>query len=712
MFTPFRAGSVATKLTVSALAFLVPIVVMATFIVRGYAADITFSQREVYGNRIIQPLVHIAAALPAAAGSNADAAGAARETISQAFDTLLIAHQAVGEELQFTEERLAIRNRSGLDAPTVAARWPEVARELEPDTGEIALFDDILEMIVHAGDTSNLILDPDLDSYYLMDVTLLAVPTVLQNVYEMTAQGTLSATEAAIRHSQLRDAMDRIRASIATAINEDPNFYGELPGIAPALQTALDDYTAAADPLLATLEDGRAGASVQRRALQSAVISLLAATAPFWDSVAEQQNALLETRIATYERDLLVTILLSALAVLLAGTFVAVIGRAITRQAQATEHGLSIAAGKDLTGTIEIAGSDELGRAAHAAQRLVDGLRAFVASLQTQSRDTRTYAQQLSESSTTLMDTTDSVAGSVTELSAAAEEFSRTLEQITANADRQRSHARDTTAHVQNLERTFQTVSTRMEQVTQSAADNSRVSSESVAGVAATIEEVAGITADLKTIGQQVRTAGTAAAGVDTIVSTVRDISDKTALLAMNAAIEAAHAGNQGRGFAVVAQEIRTLASNTAGALKQIETQLNEVRSTIDATVSTATAAESRAERIDQSTKNAQESLGTVTENAAAVVTSIDQIRTTFQEQSQAIHRVQAAMEDVDQLSASVLEAIDEQSRGAAEMVDSITTIKDSIEEVRTVGASIRGIGDTLQSESERMERDVAEYTV
>ena len=709
MFIRLRSTGVGAKLTVSALVFLVPIFVMAGFIVRGYTADITFSQLEVYGNQIIQPLIRVAAALPSAAGGDS-VAEAAREEVTAGFDELLLVDDAVGKALQFTEDRLAIRNRDGLDPTTVAERWPQVAQQLDAETREIPLFDDVLEMIVHAGDTSNLILDPDLDSYYLMDVTLLAVPALLETVYEVTAGETLSATEAAIQHASITATMERIGASIETAINEDANFYGELPGMDAALRTSLQEYTNAGQPLMTALGAVRQGVPFQRSEIRGAARSLLAATPVFWDAVVDQQNALLEKRIATYEGDLLVTILLSVLAVLVAAAIVVLIGRGITRQARATERGLAVAAEKDLTGRIEVFGTDELARAARAAQTLVDGLRSFVGRLQKQSADTRAYAQELAQGSTTLMDTTDSVAGSITELSAAAEEFSRTLEQITGNADRQRERARETTDQVQDLERAYQAAASTMEDVTSAAADNSRVSTESVAVVTATIEEVDGITADLKTIGRQARAAGAASTGVDTIVSTVRDISDRTALLAMNAAIEAAHAGHEGRGFAVVAQEIRTLASNTAAALQQIETQLNEVRSTIDATVTTATAAESRAGRIDQSTKRAQESLGTVTENASAVVSSISHIRATFNEQSQAIQQVQAAMEDVDQLSASVLEAIDEQSRGAAEMVDSITTIKESIEDVRTVGTSISRIGETLTAESATMEREVSEY--
>ena len=198
--TRFR---IRTKLMLSALAFIVPIGTMAGLIVQGYTYDIRFSTLEQYGNRIIAPLMEIAATAVLSAGADGAATGPtateAEQRADRAAEQLRAAHQSVGEDLQFTPAGLALRGRDTLMPPAVITRWEAVKRLTGTARVDATaeFFADVTEMIVHAGDTSNLILDPDLDSYYLMDVTLLGVPALLTGIYSAASTSALSATDAA-----------------------------------------------------------------------------------------------------------------------------------------------------------------------------------------------------------------------------------------------------------------------------------------------------------------------------------------------------------------------------------------------------------------------------------------------------------------------------------------------------------------------------------
>ena len=118
------------------------------------------------------------------------------------------------------------------------------------------LIADIRTMITHAGDTSNLILDPDLDSYYLMDATLLGLPEAQDRVADIMATG-----EAVLRQPYVapqdrqqfavftamlqQEDMERVKVSVETSVREDPNFYGISPTLQERVPPALQDYVTA-----------------------------------------------------------------------------------------------------------------------------------------------------------------------------------------------------------------------------------------------------------------------------------------------------------------------------------------------------------------------------------------------------------------------------------------------------------------------------------
>src|SRR4029434_7758766 len=90
----------------------------------------------------------------------------------------------------FTPDGLAQRKREHVEAETVAREWTALkGKASAAGEGHLHLASDLRTMITHAGDTSNLILDPDLDSYYTMDITLLAVPQTQDRIARLTIEG-------------------------------------------------------------------------------------------------------------------------------------------------------------------------------------------------------------------------------------------------------------------------------------------------------------------------------------------------------------------------------------------------------------------------------------------------------------------------------------------------------------------------------------------
>ena len=267
---------ISRRLTLISLAYTLPIVVLLYFVVQGINQDIRFTELEKLGNAYQRPLATLLQHLPQhdltarrmrdGNGAGSESLTRSRIEIDKAFAELRTIDARHAADLQFTAEGLADRDRGQIAIAAVEQEWASVREEItaaQSAERHAALLDRVLLMIKHAGDTSNLILDPDLDSYYLMDVTLLALPETQRRYSEALAlfadlarRPTLTVDERvklAVLQAQFAADLGRIATDVETVKVEDPKFYGPSAGVQADLPPAFDRYAAAARPMLETL---------------------------------------------------------------------------------------------------------------------------------------------------------------------------------------------------------------------------------------------------------------------------------------------------------------------------------------------------------------------------------------------------------------------------------------------------------------------------
>src|SRR5260221_10439507 len=249
----FHNLKVSQKLMLISIFFVMADSLMLYLFITGINENIRFDQIEKKGNEYQRPLEALLKLLPehrllaqrllSGQTAEADQLGQKQAEIETALDSLAAVDARLGRELQFTDEGLAKRKREHCRVGTLKREWWELKDKLAHLTPaacaeqHLHLMADLRTMITHAGDLSNLILDPDLDSYYSMDATLLALPqtqdrlgVVMADGEGMLKQPALSNAqrqELAIHATLLKEAdLDRISGSLQTALNKDPNFYG------------------------------------------------------------------------------------------------------------------------------------------------------------------------------------------------------------------------------------------------------------------------------------------------------------------------------------------------------------------------------------------------------------------------------------------------------------------------------------------------------
>jgi methyl-accepting chemotaxis protein len=304
----------------------------------------------------------------------------------------------------------------------------------------------------------------------------------------------------------------------------------------------------------------------------------------------------------------------------------------------------------DLTKRLDISSKDEVGDLAKWFNVFVAKLRAIMLKIADSTDQLASAAEQLSASSSQISAGTDKQASQTEQIATSMEEMSATVIDIAKNASEAAGAANN---------------------ATQSAGKGGEIVRNTVDGmnrIAGAVRESASTIEALKRSSEQ----------IGEIIGVIDEIADQTNLLALNAAIEAARAGEQGRGFAVVADEVRKLAERTTKATREIAEMIKSIQSETGGAVSAMESGSQEVEKGVTLANEAGEALHQIVEQVNKVTDMVQQIATSTEEQSAAAEEISSNVESVATIARESTTGI-EQSTGAAQELSNLATSLKSI---------------------------------
>jgi len=353
----------------------------------------------------------------------------------------------------------------------------------------------------------------------------------------------------------------------------------------------------------------------------------------------------------------------------------------------------------DFSQTLTIHQQDETGVLAQALTAMVHNLKEMIGTAEANSREAAAEAEKARDAVAEAekakaeaaeaqrrgqLDAADRIEGVTHGLGTVAEQLSSQVRQSREGAELQRQHAGETATAMEEMNATVLEVAKNASHAAEGSDLAKHKAQEGAQVVKETVAAIGAMQAQAETLKTNMDDLGRQAQGIGQIIDVISDIADQTNLLALNAAIEAARAGEAGRGFAVVADEVRKLAEKTM-------TATNEVGEVVRALQNGATAnvvgVENAVKAVSKATELAGRS-GTVLDEIVDIVeNSADQVRsiaTASEQQSAASEEINRAIENINRISGDTAQAMGEADQAVQNLTEQTGDLRRLVEKLKS----------------------------
>jgi methyl-accepting chemotaxis protein len=613
----FRSISFPAKSAWVSLAFLVPLVGLC-FSLWGYAADsIDFSRHELLGLRYIEatmPLLKDAQLRRKAAMVNdSSALSGAEQKIASDIANI----EAVRRELASKGDAPESWDRLSKALADIQAN-PIKADKDQTLKAHTALIERVITYISDVADSSNLTLDPELRTFYLMSAAIFEAPQVIESMAILRGVGNAAMVEHTatrrmkaqldVAHANAFIYSEKLIRDLSRAdfkafmIKENVNLdqvHGRLKSFLADVEKNLLDENISGDP----------------NAYAADATAIINETFENSEKIAKQLEIEIHDRIANEQHKLVARLVVSACGVLVA-IYLLVAFYRVTQGgiAEVARHLEDMSQGKLLT-RLNPWGKDEIAQLMSTLDTAMQSLRQTVGLVRDGAFEIETASGEVSAASIDLSQRTEHAASQLEATSTAMTTIQETVQRTS-----------DTAASAHEIVLRNESV----------AAEGGKV----VTRVVVTMQEIRD-----------------SSSRIAEIIGTIEGIAFQTNILALNAAVEAARAGEQGRGFAVVASEVRALAQRSSNAAKEIKELIHK-----------------SVEQVESGTEVVSEAGRAMTEvvqSATRIRSLMSEVSHSAAEQSQGLREVAVAISELDAMTQQNAAMVEQTSAAAISLKDS-----------------------------------------
>lgn len=474
------------------------------------------------------------------------------------------------------------------------------------------------------------------------------------NFVEVLGQGDEADEHLASYEENAQQAYNRFNQAVDRL--QDTNVAEIVEGFKPAF----DSWKASADRVLNLARNGNI--SEAQEIAKSQTRELFESLRNYFDDVgayADEQAQIRATEASAEGQSSSITIIVvTVIALLMSSALFMFFLKLITHSISDIRGQLdNIAQGEgDLTQRIVVEQDDDIGKLARSFNQVLENLQSMIASIQQLTTELGGEATGLSRTAAENMDGVTRQTDSISMVATAINEMQSAIEEVAGNASRASEITREAEEKGQNGGRIIRQTSTQVQQLS--------------AQIAKAVEVIRQLSEDSNNI--------------TSVLDVIRGIADQTNLLALNAAIEAARAGEQGRGFAVVADEVRTLAQRTQTSTEDIQKMISALQTGVSNIVSVMETGS------DQASQTEELALSAETE----------------------IQGILEAMANIADMNVSVASATEEQTQVVEEINQNITRINDLAGESAEHSRAIDGISNSLEGYARKLEDQTGKFKV
>lgn len=511
----------------------------------------------------------------------------------------------------------------------------------------------VLGFLISLGVNTNINQD---NSTRLKNIQEIYFPVVQQsksNLVRLARIEELFSTAVSTGDRDFINAADRLRVEMQDSFAELARIWSLKAGDVQKARTDFDNYFSAARELSVGMLDGTLAPDRLQTVVEGMNNSLDNARANMerysdaglqsFNQTVEESNLAVRSAL---RMGLIVTISTVALLLFLSWSITSSIGLALTRLLASLKD---IATGEgDLTRRIQKSSDDEIGDVVHWFNQFVDKLHRSIGEIVS-------TTQPLGVVSDDLHSLTTQTA------------------KITA---RQNKATEDVSQVVEDMVESVRAVSVNASSAATAASEADEAAKQGRAIVNETVNIINGLASEVDRAGEVIRKLEMDTGNVGHILDVIKGIAEQTNLLALNAAIEAARAGEQGRGFAVVADEVRTLASRTQSSTQEIQTVIEQLQKAARSAVEVMAESKERAQSSVTQAAKTGESLEAITQKVESIKTMNNQIAAATEHQEQATYSIRNNVEGIKETSSEAVSSMEKVEASSRSLTDISNTLR------------------------------------